>query len=603
VLQRHPREQYGFRYHDLVNQLRARLPRDLDLRWRPVTGIAHGANGLVVTVRDDEPVEARLVVLATGAFDALQSNLGITKHLIRKHHSLHFGFDVEPLDGEFPFGSLTYHATEARCGIDFITLFRVPGAMRANLFTYWEPSSEIARRMVAEPERTLAAALPLLERACGRMRISSTVQTRALDLRTSTGTAVPGLVVVGDAFQTTCPSTGTGLSKVLTDVDVLLDSCIRDWLATPGMGEDKIAQYYADPRKRAMDARSLAMALKRRRVAVDIPDLNWRALSLRRSVRRRLLAVRNSVKPAIKHWLWRAAPRAFNRLVPYHGQQFSIAIFHGASPFTLSAPEGASTPVLAWYDVRDRPAAFVADPFMVRREGCWYMFCEIFDSILRKGVIGLATSTDGANWTYERVVLEEPFHLAYPHVIEVDGAIYMVPDTADANVRLYRATRFPYEWQFVKVLVAGEHLSDSTLFRHGGRWWLLSASIGSGRDAELLLFSATTIEGPWEEHPASPVASGPSTARPAGRVIVLDGQCVRFAQHGVPDYGSRVRAFEVLDLSETTYAECEVPASHVLAAGAEAWRRGGMHHVDAHELPDGSWIACVDGWQRADSNS
>ena len=30
----------------------------------------------------------------------------------------------------------------------------------------------------------------------------------------------------------------------------------------------------------------------------------------------------------------------------------------------------------------------------------------------------------------------------------------------------------------------------------------------------------------------------------------------------------------------------------------EGWNKDRMHHVDPHQLEDGSWIACVDGWAK-----
>ncbi len=71
---------------------------------------------------------------------------------------------------------------------------------------------------------------------------------------------------------------------------------------------------------------------------------------------------------------------------------------------------------------------------------------------------------------------------------------------------------------------------------------------------------------------------------------------IRFTQDLLPSYGSEVRAFEVLDLSATNYEERQVGTQPVLRAGNATWNQGGMHHIDAHVLSDGSWIACVDGW-------
>ena len=63
-----------------------------------------------------------------------------------------------------------------------------------------------------------------------------------------------------------------------------------------------------------------------------------------------------------------------------------------------------------------------------------------------------------------------------------------------------------------------------------------------------------------------------------------------------PVYGSKVRAFEIDELSLTTYNERQVGREAVLGAGKVEWNSGGMHHIDAHMLDDGKWIACVDGW-------
>ena len=51
---------------------------------------------------------------------------------------------------------------------------------------------------------------------------------------------------------------------------------IPRWLATPGMGADKIAAFYADPVKRAYDAHSADKAFFLRSLSID-PGLAWTA--------------------------------------------------------------------------------------------------------------------------------------------------------------------------------------------------------------------------------------------------------------------------------------------------------------------------------------
>jgi hypothetical protein len=112
----------------------------------------------------------------------------------------------------------------------------------------------------------------------------------------------------------------------------------------------------------------------------------------------------------------------------------------------------------------------------------------------------------------------------------------------------------------------------------------------------LRLFYADELTGPWREHPKSPVAEGNNRkARPAGRVRVIDGCPIRFAQDCYPRYGTRVRAFSISELNTKTYREKERPESPVLGPSGTGWNELGMHHVDPHEIAEGNWIACVDG--------
>ena len=275
---------------------------------------------------------------------------------------------------------------------------------------------------------------------------------------------------------------------------------------------------------------------------------------------------------------------------------WSIGIYGGESPFGLRAHECARNPVLTRESVNDVSAAFVADPFMLRVGAVWYMFFEVLNRETDKGEIGLATSGDGFEWTYRRIVLSEPFHLSYPYVFEWGGEYYMTPETLGAGaVRLYRAEEFPSRWSHVSTLVE-TGCADPSVFRFGGRWWMFACPTPYRHDT-LRLYSSEELTGAWSEHAASPIVSDDkSKARPAGRVLVSGDRVTRFAQDCVPAYGTQVRAFEIYELDADSYAEEEHPRSPVLKASGVGWNGQGMHHVDAHATPDGRWIACVDGF-------
>jgi len=271
---------------------------------------------------------------------------------------------------------------------------------------------------------------------------------------------------------------------------------------------------------------------------------------------------------------------------------WSIAIYTGISPFDLQP----APPVLTKSHITDIPADFVADPFMLRRDHTWYMFFEVMNSETKLGEIGLATSNDALTWTYDRIVLEEPFHLSYPHVFEWQNEYYMIPEMLRADaVGLYKALNFPYDWTQVAELLEGKH-ADPSLLRFNDRWWLFTCSPPYQHDT-LKLYFADELTGPWTEHPKSPlIQNDKSRARPAGRILKLGKRLFRLAQDCALRYGSSVRAFEITNLTKDNYAEVELPIP-ILKASGNGWNANGMHHIDAQQQADGRWLACVDGTQ------
>jgi hypothetical protein len=172
----------------------------------------------------------------------------------------------------------------------------------------------------------------------------------------------------------------------------------------------------------------------------------------------------------------------------------------------------------------------------------------------------------------------------------------MVPEShRDRTVRLYRATAFPYGWTVEDTLLHGDFV-DPTVCRYNGRWWLF---VCSPSHDELRLYGAATLTGPWREHPASPIISdNPHDAQPAGRFVAWNGGLVRYAHDDMPTYGKMVRAFHIVTLTDTDYEERRALPDPLLRPAANGWNRHGMHHVDPHRMPDGSYIACVDGYRR-----
>lgn len=275
---------------------------------------------------------------------------------------------------------------------------------------------------------------------------------------------------------------------------------------------------------------------------------------------------------------------------------WSIGIYVGESPISLQPAKSVNNPMLTPNDVTDVPAQFVADPFMVKEGPKWYMFFEVGNTTRGdwKGEIGLATSDDGLNWTYEKIVLAEPYTLSFPQVFKFKNDYYMIPESAQARcVQLYKADKFPWTWSRVSILL-NQSFSDPAIIYHNEKWWLFVSN--PGENDVCRLFYADNLQGPWTEHPMSPIVNhNPRKSRAAGRLIIYNGHIIRYCQNCFPVYGTSVRAFEITQLSTAEYAERELPESPILKGSGEGWNSHYMHHVDPYQIGENRWIAAVDG--------
>lgn len=290
----------------------------------------------------------------------------------------------------------------------------------------------------------------------------------------------------------------------------------------------------------------------------------------------------------------RAAKHVVRRLPVEYRTDWSIGVLAGPALDALAAPAGVRNPILTRRNVTDVDAAYVADPFVVRDGGEFLMFFEVVGKRDGKGRIGLARSGDGLRWTYDRVVLEESLHLSFPITFVHESEAYMLPESHQADcVRLYRAARFPVAWTAHATLLEGVFADVSILHTDLG-WWLFACDLGND---VLRLLHAERIEGPYTEHPTSPIIERDRHgARPAGRVRAWDGRLFRVSQDCHPYYGLAVDVREIERLTRDDYAETR--PRRILRKGGWGWRRNGMHHLDALEVGPGRWIAWVDGWRR-----
>ncbi len=261
LVDKKPGLQRGVRYDDMVNRLRGAIAGPAELVRGKVAAIEPSAERQLIRLASGEEISARLVVVANGLNLSLRESLGLVRRVLSPTHSVTVGFDVRPAGGgPFRFPALTYYAARPADRWAYLTLFPVPGAMRANLIVYRDMTDPWLARVRRTPREAMLELMPRLEEIAGPIDVAGEVWVRPADLYQTEDVHRPGIVLAGDAFATSCPGAGTGTGKVFTDVERLCNRYIPEWLATPGMAAGKIAAFYADPEKQAYDAFSRAAA-------------------------------------------------------------------------------------------------------------------------------------------------------------------------------------------------------------------------------------------------------------------------------------------------------------------------------------------------------
>lgn len=203
---------------------------------------------------------------------------------------------------------------------------------------------------------------------------------------------------------------------------------------------------------------------------------------------------------------------------------------------------------------------FWADPFPVQHHGRSYLFLEELIYAENKGRIVVVEMTAQGPTSAPRVVLDLPYHLSYPFLLQHEGDWLMFPEMVDAGRQeVFRAKNFPFEWEACASLELGAQIVDPTLHYEEGTWWLFAGTRASEASdfEELSLFFADKPFGPWTAHPMNPVVSDARSARPAGQLFRVGPDLIRPAQDGTPVYGTAIAFKRVRRLDREGYAEEE----------------------------------------------
>jgi hypothetical protein len=242
-----------------------------------------------------------------------------------------------------------------------------------------------------------------------------------------------------------------------------------------------------------------------------------------------------------------------------------------------------------WRVLADPGHRFFADPFPVTRNGRTFLFFEDLDHHVGKGIISAIEFGPEGPLGEVFPVIEEPWHLSYPFLIEAEGQLWMVPESSKSGqVTLYRCVDFPGKWERFAALVEGVEAADATIFQHDGLFYMMSAvreDLGGYSDT-LAIHHAPRLFGPWTEHAGGPTLIDASAARPAGAIVRKDGALWRPVQDCAEGYGRALRLARIDRLDPERF---EQTFTARIGSGP-LWPGGRLHtlnRVGALEVIDG----------------
>ena len=198
---------------------------------------------------------------------------------------------------------------------------------------------------------------------------------------------------------------------------------------------------------------------------------------------------------------------------------------------------GSRENVGKWTVIPSSLDKWYADPFLFEWEGRRYLFAEYMNRWRLIGSIAVCEIRQDGSLTKFQEILKEPFHLSFPNVFEHAGQIYMIPESGwNKDIRLYRATNFPFEWEFVQSLVEGENYVDTSFLTDTkGETAILNSFNWDTRQSRFFKLDFKTMG--LFRLPDNPSMMN---ERNGGNAFEMDGVRFRVLQNCSSEYGSKV---------------------------------------------------------------
>jgi hypothetical protein len=220
-----------------------------------------------------------------------------------------------------------------------------------------------------------------------------------------------------------------------------------------------------------------------------------------------------------------------------------------------------------------------ADPFIFRTEdGQVHVLFESVSTVDLDGKITLMTIDNQLNPVSQKTLLATEAHLSYPFVYKENGKIYVFPENAFSG-SLYCYEFDPATQTLInKKEVINQPVVDATITKYEGKYWLFGTMVGEQRNSALHIFYSNSLTGPYTAHAGNPVKRDLYSARPAGNLVMVDGNLYRPAQNCSSYYGESISINKITKLNTTQFAEEEY---FTIQANKKDQFNYGIHTINA----------------------
>lgn len=224
--------------------------------------------------------------------------------------------------------------------------------------------------------------------------------------------------------------------------------------------------------------------------------------------------------------------------------------------------------------------SFFADSFAIeKKNGELEMFFEDYSYKTEKGIISSVNYSKNCKDKFSKksVILEKPYHLAYPYIYLHADEQYMIPESSKSTkIILYKKNKVTGKFELYKTLLESIDAVDTTLFFYKNKWWLFFTRKVADTNTCLFAYFSETFDGTYKEHTNNPIKIDVRQSRPAGTPFFINGTLIRPTQDNSEYYGKQIYLNKILKLNENEFEEEII---NVLKPNKEWLYNSGLHTI------------------------